>query len=181
MNNPTVFHLIADLKKEKNIDCILIGGFAVNYYKVSRQTADVDFLITEEDFKKIVKALESAGYKQDFGQEKVFAHFRSNDKAALMDIDFMLVNERTFDGMIDEGRRVEIAGQKFIIPSLHHLIALKLHSLKHNFKLRENKDMPDIINLIRSNDLDYKTKTFKELCLKYGTEELYKMILEKLE
>jgi len=31
----------------------LIGGFAVNYYKVARYTADVDFLIAEEDFEKV--------------------------------------------------------------------------------------------------------------------------------
>ena len=79
---------------------------------VSRQTADVDFLITEDDFKKIVNALDVAGYKQDFGQAKVFAHFRSSDQAALMDVDFMLVNKDTFVGMIKDGKRVRIAGQE---------------------------------------------------------------------
>lgn len=180
MDKPTVFHLISDLSKEKGISCILIGGFAVNYYKVSRQTADVDFLITEEDFKKIIKALEAAGYKQDFGQEKVFAHFRSNSQTALMDIDFMLVNAETFVGMTKAGKQIQIAGQEFIIPALNHLIALKLHSLKYNYKLRENKDLPDIINLIKVNQLDYKSQEFKALCLKYGTEDIYARILERM-
>lgn len=180
MDNQTVFHLISDLSREKGVSCILIGGFAVNYYKVSRQTADVDFLITEEDFKKLIDALKSAGYTQDFGQEKVFAHFKSNKTAPLMDIDFMLVNKETLAGMLKEGKHVRIAEQEFIIPSLNHLIALKLHSLKHNFKLRENRDLPDIINLIKVNNLDHRNKDFKELCLKYGTEEIYQKILERV-
>ena len=180
MNDLTVFNLISKLSKEKGVSCILIGGFAVNYYKVSRQTADVDFLITEKDFKKIIEALTKAGYRQDFGQEGVFAHFRSSEKTAPLDVDFMLVNDKTFSGMIEQGKRVQIGGQEFIIPSINHLIALKLHSLKFNFKLRENKDLPDIINLINLNQLDYQSQEFKELCLKYGTEDLYKKILKRM-
>jgi hypothetical protein len=44
VNYPTVFHLISAVSKKTGVFCILIGGFAVNYYKVTRQTADVDFL-----------------------------------------------------------------------------------------------------------------------------------------
>ncbi len=51
MNEKSVFHLMSGLTREEGISCILIGGFAVNYYKVTRQTADVDFLITEVDIK----------------------------------------------------------------------------------------------------------------------------------
>lgn len=179
-NEFSVFHLISDFSNERGISCILIGGFAVNYYKVSRQTVDVDFLITEEDFRKLIGLLEEAGYKQDFGQEKVFAHFRANEILSLMDVDFMLVNKETFNEMLKEGKRIEIAGREFVVPSLNHLIALKLHSLKHNFKARENKDLPDIIELIRANQVDYKSKEFKELCFKYGTEEIYNKIVERM-
>ncbi len=41
--------------------------------------------------------------------------------------------------------------------------------LKHNPKLREYKDMPDIIELIKVNKVDVKSAEFKELCLKYGS------------
>ena len=73
-----------------------------------------------------------------------------------------------------------IAKQKFIVPALEHLIALKLHSMKHNPKLRENKDMPDIVELIKRNNVKVKSKEFKELCLKYGTEGFYKKILKSI-
>jgi len=176
MNFPTIFHLISDVTKKAGISCVLIGGFAVNYYKYTHQTADVDFLITEDDFKKIFGLLQKAGYKQDYSQ-KVFTRLKSN-KSYLMDIDFMFVDEDTIEKIIKNGKEISIAGQKFIVPSLFNLIALKLHSIKYNPKIRESTDLPDIVNLIRINKVDFKSKDFRELCLKYGTKEIYEKILK---
>lgn len=178
MKYPTIFHLMSDLSKRAGVCCVLIGGFAVNYYKVTRQTADVDFLITKEDFEKILGLLEKAGYKPNYSQ-KVFTRLKSSNRAYLMDIDFMFVDKETIVEIIKDGKRVNIAGQKFIVPSLNNLIALKLHSLKYNPKIRESKDLPDIIDLIRINKVDFKSKEFRELCLKYGTGEIYHKILER--
>ncbi len=176
MKHPTVFHLISATSKEAGISCILIGGFAVNYYKYTRQTADVDFLITKEDFKKISGLLEKAGYKQDYTQE-VFTRLKSN-RLYLMDIDFMFVDKETLTKIIKNGKECIVAEQKFIVPSLHNLIALKLHSIKYNPKIRESRDLPDIINLIRINKINFNGKNFRELCLKYGTNEIYNKILD---
>ena len=159
--------------------CVLIGGFAVNYHKVARQTVDVDFLITGDDFDKISGALGEAGYKQDFRTE-VFVRLRSGSAARLMDIDFMFVDEDTLAKIIKEGRRAGIAGREFIVPSLEGLIALKLHSLKHNFKLRQTRDLPDIVELARANKIDVKGRKFRELCLKYGTEDIYRRLTEAI-
>jgi hypothetical protein len=178
MDYSKIFNLVSDISKKTGVTCVLIGGFAVNYYKVTRQTVDVDFLITEEDYKEIKAPLEKAGYKEDFIQN-VFVRLKGN-KSYLMDIDFMFVDKETLSKIIKAGEKINIAGEKFIVPSLKNLIALKLHSIKYNPKIRENKDMPDIINLIRINKLDFKSDEFRELCLKYATEEIYKKILESL-
>ena len=179
MNERSVFHLIADLTHKERVACILIGGFAINHYKVTRQTADVDFLITTEDFDKIIARLEKAGYQKNLAQD-TFVQLKSN-RLSLLDIDFMFVDRETFAQIRNEGQPISIAGQKFVVPSLNHLIALKLHSIKYNPKIRLSKDFPDIINLIRINKLDFKDKKFKELCLKYGTEEIYQRIGETLK
>ena len=176
MKYSTIFHLISDVSQKKDVSCVLIGGFAVNYYKVTRQTADVDFLITNDDFAKILPLLKKEGYKQDY-LEKVFVRLTANS-FYLMDLDFVFVDEETLDKIIKDGKQISIAKQKFIVPSLEHLIALKLHSIKNNPKLRRNKDMPDIINLIRTNKVAIKSKAFKEMCLKYGTKKLYAEIIE---
>lgn len=178
MEYPSAFHLISDTINKAGISCVLIGGFAVNYYKFSRQTADIDFLITEEDFNKIQTFLEDAGYTKEFKQ-KVFVRFKSN-KLYLMDIDFMFVDKETSDKIILDAKEIIIAKHKFKIPSLVNLIALKLHSLKYNFSIRQGKDLLDIISLIKLNKVDAKTKDFRELCLKYANEDIYRRIMENI-
>jgi len=163
--------------EENAVSCILIGGFAINYYKVTRQTIDVDFLITKEDFKKIFPSLEKEGYKKDYSQE-VFTRLRANS-SYLMDLDFMFVDKDTLDKIISEGKKITIAKQEFIVPSIEHLIALKLHSIKNNPDIRKNKDLPDIVNLIKVNKVNVKNEEFRKMCLKYGNAELYNDILKE--
>ena len=176
MNQRSVFHLISNLTQKEGIPCILIGGFAVNHYKVTRQTADIDFLITKEDFDKISAVLKKAGYKPTSARE-TFVQMKSS-QLSLLDVDFMFVDHETLEKILKQAREIKIAGQKFTVPSLYHLIALKLHSIKHNEKIRFTKDFPDIINLIRINNVNVKDGKFKELCLKYGTEKIYDQIAE---
>ena len=148
----------------------------MNYYKVSRHTADVDFLISEEDFPKVRDLLEKAGYRLKIF-EKIFTRFISDD-FHLMDVDFLFVDGNTLSQIVQEGEKIQIIGKEFIVPSLEHLIALKLHAIRFNPKNRGYRDLPDIIDLIRINKINAKTERFKNLCLKYGTRELYDKILE---
>lgn len=178
MKYRSAFHLISDLVKKAGITCVLIGGFAVNYYKFSRQSADVDFLITEEDFNKIEDYLGQSGYTKESSQ-KVFVRLKSKS-LDLMDIDFMFVDKETLGKITADAKEVVIAKHKFLIPSLINLIALKLHSLKYNFDLRRTKDLFDIVSLIKLNNLNAKTKKFHQLCLKYASEDIYQKILENI-
>ncbi len=179
MKYPTIFHLISTEFEKADIPYVLIGGFAVNYYGVTRQTADVDLLITKENVAKALELLKRAGYKQGLAQE-VFARLENN-KTYLMDIDLMFVDKETLTQIIKNGKKIKIAGKRFVVPSLNHLVALKLHSIKFNPKIREFKDLPDIINLIRINKVNVKTDRFRKLCLKYGTDELYHKILRNVK
>ena len=179
MNDRSVFHLISDVTHKEGVPCVLIGGFAVNYYKVTRQTADVDFLIMKQDFDKILKSLESAGYQQTLSQD-IFVKLESK-RISLLDVDFMFIDQGTLNKILKDGKEIKIAGQKFIVPSLHHLIALKLHSIKHNYKIRFVKDFPDIVNLIRNNKVNIQGMELKQLCLKYGTKDIYQQLVEILK
>ena len=173
-----VFYLISSVCSKNKVSYVLIGGFAVNYHKVARQTADVDFLITKEDFEKIAGLLQKDGFKQSYVQE-VFARLTAQEPY-FMDLDFMFVDKETLDKIIQESEVANIGNQQFRVPCLNHLIALKLHAIKYNPGAREYKDLADIIELIKVNNLAVKGKLFKDLCLKYGTEELYRKILEKV-
>jgi len=179
MSYKNVFHLLSDISKKTGISLVLIGGFAVNHYNYTRQTIDVDSLIKKEDFQKILELLEASGYKVDYSQE-AFVRLISDKRPLLLDIDFMFVDEETLAKIIKDSQKTSIAGYEFIVPSLEHLIALKLHAVKYNPKLRLAKDIPDIINLININKIDVKNEKFKELCLKYGTQDLYQKILDSI-
>ena len=153
----------------------MIGGFALNAYHVSRQTADVDFLIQKKDYATVLTLLEKEGFSQDYAMDN-FARLRG-DRNYLMDIDFMFVDASTFGKIKNDAETFTIARNTFEIPSLLHLIALKLHSIKNNPK-RELKDLPDIINLVMTNKVNLSDKSFKAMCLKYGSETLYRKIAE---
>lgn len=175
MKYSNVFDLLAEEFKKAKIPFVLIGGFAVNYYKVSRFTGDVDILIDERDFQRVLPLLEQVGYRQ-VTKQHLFARFK-NDDLDFMDLDLMFVDEKTFSGILKEGKEVEIKEIKMIVPSLNHLIALKLHSLKNNPDHREDPDLKDLLRLIQENQMDVTKNDFRELCLQYGTQALYEKIV----
>ena len=172
----SAFHLISEITSQKAIACILIGGYAVNFHKYTRQTQDLDFMMVKEDFDRIVTALQKAGYNQLETQEN-FAQFKSSHPA-LLDIDFMFVDQSTLEKILKDAKQVKIKDHSFFIPSVEHLIALKLHSMKGNYKIRWTKDFPDVISLIRANKINIQADQFKAMCLKFGTPELYQLIKE---
>ena len=82
------------------------------------------------------------------------------------------------EGVLTETGEAQVMSEKFRVPSLNHLIALKLHALKNNLPHRELRDLRDIIELVKQHKIDVKTESFRNLCQKYGTEEVYKKICE---
>lgn len=178
MSYSTVFQLVCEEFKKANIPFILIGGFAVNAYGVSRNTMDVDFLIEEENCKQCVEILEKNHFQVDESRDAFVRLINSEFYPPRLDL--MLVSKTTFEKIWPRVEKKKIAGYELMIPSVEHLIALKLHSMKNNAN-REWKDLPDVIGLIKINHIDVKTKEFLDLCLKFGTEELYNRIQEAIK
>ncbi|MBI4398317.1 MAG: nucleotidyltransferase [Candidatus Omnitrophica bacterium] len=179
MEYKNALSLVAAEFKNAAIPCVLVGGFAVNYYKASRSTKDADFLIVSSDFEKAAAILECFQYKRGTRKE-YFARMESND-LRLMDVDFLFVDPETIAQILKHGEKIKIAGGIITIPSLEHLISLKLHAIKANPKGRELIDLVDIIELIKRNNFDFHSSSFRELCLTYGTQDLYQKIFKFLE
>ncbi|MBI4430566.1 MAG: nucleotidyltransferase [Candidatus Omnitrophica bacterium] len=169
--------LVAQEFGKAGIPFVLIGGFAVNYYKVTRVTTDIDFLIDKQDYPKAFSLLQTFGFKEALVQS-MFARLKSNDFGLLVDLVF--VDKETLTGVINDGIQAEIGGDKVIVPSLNHLIALKLHAMKNNPKRIEHPDFMDVIHLIQANRLDVRLEEFKDLCLSYGTKDLYEKLAESI-
>lgn len=174
-----ILEFIANLLDRANIRSVLVGGLAVNYYHYTRQTNDIDFLIATNDAERAIEELKRGGFSLIDRYEN-FVRFKPNDPHH-KPVDLLFVDKHTLDQIIGSASKLRLIQKEIYIPSLEYLIALKLHAIKNNRKWRELKDLLDIVELIKINNVDTKTPKFKELCLKYGTEQDYKKIREVLE
>ncbi|MCZ6625611.1 MAG: nucleotidyltransferase [Deltaproteobacteria bacterium] len=172
-----VLDILATKAEQNGLQFIVIGGHAVNAYGERRQTGDLDILVREDDRHLWESFLTSMGYIL-FHRHKVFLQFRPPD-LEVWPIDIMLVDDRTFEGLFAESEEVNFGGTTNVrIPSIEHLIALKLNVLKQVGKARELKDLADIVALVKIGRLDVKDHKFKLLCKKYGTINIYEKIVD---
>ena len=178
MNDPTIFDIIAEAARKADVRLILIGGFAVNAYNYARNTKDIDFLTTDEDYRKLSEVLSLSGYEESLRTE-VFAK-RTRKGTKDLPVDFLFVDPSTFEIIWRGGQEAIFFGHKFRLPSLLHLMALKLHAVKQGTKNRSWKDIPDILNLIEANGIDVHAPAFIEICHKYGPEGIHSEILKML-
>ena len=176
MNYTNVFQLVSSEFPKAGVPFLLIGGFAVNYYKASRSTLDIDFLIAEEDYGKILSPLKLAGY-QEVRKDSLFAKL-SHKEPFFMKMDVLFTDRETLTEMLKDAKEAEIRGAKFKVPSLKHLFAMKLHALKQSGGSRDYKDLLDIMELAQKNQVNLKGDEFRELCLKFGTPELHQKIID---
>lgn len=173
----SIFKVLASIFKKHSIRAILVGGYAVISYKIQRTTFDIDFFLTSDDFKKIEADLFALGYSV-FNETDAFVQLRGN-KQGLRDLDFLLGDGQTVQGLLSKGRTITIAGKSFTVPSPHHLIAMKLHSLAGN-SYRELKDFPDIVQIIIVNKIDPGSDETKGLFNKYHAMEIYERVIKAI-
>jgi len=139
---------------------------------------DLDMLIKRDDQTRWLSALESAGYRK-FHDGGSFVQL-SPPAEGWWPVDMMLVAEPTFSGMWEASRELEGQPTKPRIPSVEHLLALKLHALKHTRIHRFLKDFQDVVGVIEAQKLDLSSEKMKRLFEKYGTMELYEKVARAL-
>ncbi len=160
--------------RERGLGFLVMGGLAINAHGYERQTADID-LLARSDKRGDWKALmESLGYRV-FHDQGTFTQF-SPPESVTWPVDLMFVNEGTFAKMSSESVEVQMQATKVRIPSVEHLMALKLHALKHASPRRELKDLLDMAGLIEANHIDINGEKFKKLCERYGTKTIHAQI-----
>ena len=175
MAERTPLDLIQSILTQAGIQSILIGGFAVIHYGYQRATQDLDLMISEEDLSKVKEVLEKEGFAMTKASS-LCAKFKKSG-FGLEAVDFVLVAPPTFHKIMQGGHSVAISGKDFIVPSLEHLISMKLHAIKQDPKERIIKDLADIAHLIQIKNIDPRSNTVRDLCLKFGTQEIYDKLL----
>ena len=99
------------------------------------------------------------------------------EAAGKLPIDLMLANEPTFAGLWDSAAEVRYDDRLVRVVSIEHLIAMKLHVLKQGRLHRFLKDLQDVVDLARVNNLDLRSEKFRNLFAKYGNMDLYEKVL----
>jgi hypothetical protein len=174
-----LFQTINDEAQKRALKFLVIGGLATNCYGYSRDTVDLDLLIQMEKRQEWSDLFSALGYTLR-GNGGAFVQF-SPPKAGSWPVDLMMVREPTFRPMLEHSKEVELFNTPMRIPALEHLLALKLHTLKHTHAGRFLKDFLDVENLVRVNKVDLKSESARHLFLKYGSLDLYEKVLRACE
>lgn len=167
--------IVNQKSRERGLEFLVMGGLATNAHGYQRQTADMDLLVKSDDREAWKSLMTELGY-QLFHEQGAFAQF-SPPESSTWPVDLMFVNRQTFFKMKSASVKVEVQKSSVQIPSAEHLIALKLHALKHTTSRRELKDLLDVAGLIEANKIDINGKSFHELCERYGSQKIKAQII----
>lgn len=146
---PPDFKEFFRLLKEKQVEYLLIGGYAVGYYGYPHATQDIDIWIAigSENAKRMVTVLKEFGFNTSELSGKLFLESNNIVRLGEPPLRVEVINTIsgvTFDECYTERVSDIIDGTEFDIISLHHLKINKKASGRH-------KDLDDLENLPESN------------------------------
>lgn len=170
----TILAAIAEEAQKRNLAFLLAGGHAVITHGYARNTFDLDLIIRRDDQPAWTELARKLNY-QLFRQGPTFVQF--NPAAPeFLPLDLMLVNQDTFAKLLAEAVPAPRPAGGARVVSLLHLLALKCHAIKHGHPGRVEKDVDDVIHLVRLNRLDVNQANIRALVLKHGPIELYEKL-----
>jgi hypothetical protein len=172
-----IFRIVFEEANQAGIECLLVGGFAVNYYGYSRTTFDIDILMAHSAEDIVVNFMRKNGFTNISRQENVI--FSGHPKSPFR-VDFLQTDQITIDEMTIHSQIVDYLGEMVRIPALTDLIAMKLFAAAHGSVGRREKDLADVVYLSLINSLDPE-KDLLPPCLKYADDEMYKVILMRIQ
>ena len=158
---------------------LIIGGHAINAYGEPRATLDVDLVVRKDDRAGWSTLLEAEGFRP-YREEGSFAQF-SPPYGVPWRLDLMLVNSETFGKLTASAQTVKCFGIETRVPSPEHLVAMKLHAIRHGPAERFEKDFGDILTLARNGKVIPESGSLKEIFERYGTSTLYEQFRAKLK
>lgn len=168
------FHAINQAAGKRGLRFLLIGGHAVNAHGYSRKTFDIDLLINRDDKELWRELMLGLGF-ECLHEHETFIQFASPETPQ---VDLMCVRAETFAKQFDTSEVRSALELETRVPSLFNLLALKLHAARHAPLHRRHKDLIDIIALNEANRVEVTSDSFRNLCHKFGTPELYAEILK---
>ena len=169
---------IAEKAAIAGLEFLVIGGNAVIAYGYPRTTTDLDLLVRELDRRKWDELIIPLGFYQHQIQ-RVF-HMYNPLRHDMPPVDLMLVDAGTFEKLFANSVESTLAYAKIRLPSLKHLIALKLHALRTDQSHRRERDLGDVVSLIAINKVDLAAEEYGEIIERYATPALVEEIRRRL-
>ena len=166
-----ILRVIKERASRRGLDFLVVGGHAVCSYGIDRQTGDLDLCVRRPDVDAWRALLADLGYVP-YHEKEGFVQLRPPE-IGQWPVDLMVVDEATFRGLMEDGRPVCFVDTTVQVPSVLHLIAMKLHALRSNPEHRERKDLDDVVSLIERQGLVIDDEGFRRLCARFVTEEIY--------
>jgi hypothetical protein len=166
---------VVRLGATRGLDVLVCGGHAVNAYQVIRKTGDLDLVVRERDVPEWRALLVGLGYGV-FHEDAAFLQL-SPPTTTGWPIDLVVVDDDTFEGMKRAARSFTFGGVSCLIPSVEHLIAMKLHALRFGGETRMRKDGVDVVELAEANGIDLLGDAFRSLCDRFADARVYERIL----
>jgi len=135
---------ITNILNKHKIPYALIGGLCLGFYKYKRFTEDIDILITEDGYKKLIDLVIGKGYIHTFKDSRGIknAEFK-------IPIDFIFSGEQYGIFVYPNPKDVSVTKNNISIVSLKSLLEIKIASGLAN-KHRPN-DLADAQLLIKHN------------------------------
>jgi hypothetical protein len=150
---------------------LIIGGNAVNHYGVARFTRDVDFLVPVASVKAWREHLENAGYKC-YHAAGAFLQFEAPQQREMAPVDLMAVDPSTWEKLSNAAESQQLDHAYLARwPSPIHLIALKLHAWRGEFRHTREQDWEDVVQLVRRCKIDLCNTSVREIISNYGGSE----------
>jgi len=172
-----VFDMVANALPAAGVECLLVGGFAVNHYGYTRSTLDVDLMIVAEQKDSVRRAMIQAGFTNVAAHECVTFY---NRPGSPLRVDFLNTDTATMARMLEGSTWAEFYGRSVRVPALMDLLAMKLFALSQAPGKRMDKDLPDIAWLAIVNGLDAE-RDLRPLALRFADDNVYQRVLEKIE
>ena len=145
------------------IPFLLVGGLALSAHRYERTTQDVDLFCRKALFPRFDAVMKGLGYAPLHEPTELYIRYSQQGRAI---VDFIFADDATFSQMEAAAQEAMVLGVSVRVPSLEHLLAMKLFALEQGKRL---KDMGDIAELVRANGIDVQGEAFEKLCLKFAS------------
>lgn len=167
---PDFFRTIASAFERRKLDVILIGGWAVNEHGFHRQTRDIDFAFLASRKSDLLAVLKDLGYTP-FSDSSLVTRFDFREPFMPI-VDVLWIDDSTHNKMSGSAVSMENVPSMKVI-GLRNLLAMKLHALKSADEQRGDRDVMDIVTLMKHNPNAPSQEEFIDLCAHFGPPGIY--------